>query len=37
MSGSNESQYLMENDEESLRLDLKTDVRIVEEQATWPE
>jgi ubiquinone/menaquinone biosynthesis C-methylase UbiE len=25
----------MENDEESLRLDLKTDVRIVEEQATW--
>jgi ubiquinone/menaquinone biosynthesis C-methylase UbiE len=25
----------MENDEESLRLDLKTDVRIVGEQATW--
>jgi SAM-dependent methyltransferase len=35
MRSRGEFRYLMENDEESLRLDLKTDVRIVEEQATW--
>ncbi len=27
--------YLMESDDESLRLDLKTDTRIVEKQARW--
>jgi ubiquinone/menaquinone biosynthesis C-methylase UbiE len=30
-----ETRYLMENDEESLRLEIKTDVDIVKEQATW--
>ena len=25
----------MENDEETLRLDLKTDVKVVEQQALW--
>jgi ubiquinone/menaquinone biosynthesis C-methylase UbiE len=29
------SEYLMENDEETLRLDLKTDGKIVESQAIW--
>ena len=28
-------EYLMESDEETLRLDLKTDVRLVEKQARW--
>lgn len=28
-------EYLMENDEEALRLDTKTDVRVVEKQARW--
>lgn len=28
-------QYLMENDEESRRLDIKTDVKTVKEQARW--
>jgi len=30
-----EYKYLMEGDEESIRLDLKTDPRLVEEQALW--
>ena len=28
-------EYLMESDEEALRLDVKTDVRVVERQAKW--
>ena len=35
MSSRSEFRYLMENNEESLRLDLKTDLKIVEEQAAW--
>lgn len=31
----NHSGYLMENSEETLRLDLKTDAKIVEKQALW--
>ena len=27
--------YLMEGDEEALRLDIKTDFALVEEQALW--
>ena len=27
--------YLMENDEEAIRLDLKTDISAVEQQALW--
>jgi len=34
-SNINHPGYLMENSEETLRLDLKTDVRIVEKQARW--
>ncbi|MBW7943292.1 MAG: methyltransferase type 11, partial [Candidatus Kuenenia stuttgartiensis] len=28
-------EYLMENDEEALRLDIKTDTSVVEKQALW--
>jgi len=31
----NEYLYLMENDEEAIRLDIKTDTRVVEKQALW--
>jgi len=34
-SNINHSGYLMENSEETLRLDLKTDAKIVENQALW--
>ena len=34
-SNTNRRGYLMESDEEALRLDLKTDGKIVEKQATW--
>jgi SAM-dependent methyltransferase len=30
-----EHEYLMESDEEAFRLDIKTDVKLVEEQAQW--
>lgn len=29
------NEYLMESDEETLRLDLKTDVKLIEKQARW--
>jgi ubiquinone/menaquinone biosynthesis C-methylase UbiE len=34
-SNTNHRDYLMENNEETLRLDLKTDAKIVEKQALW--
>ncbi|MDH3875711.1 MAG: class I SAM-dependent methyltransferase [Desulfobacteraceae bacterium] len=34
-SNTNRSEYLMESTEETLRLDLKTDAKIVEQQALW--
>jgi len=30
-----EIEYLMENEEEALRLDIKTDVKVIEKQALW--
>ncbi len=35
MNSGSDSRYLMENDDESRRLDLKTDVKTVKEQALW--
>ena len=35
ISNINHRGYLMENSEETLRLDLKTDAKIVEKQALW--
>jgi ubiquinone/menaquinone biosynthesis C-methylase UbiE len=35
ISNINNSEYLMEDSEETLRLDLKTDANIVEKQALW--
>jgi ubiquinone/menaquinone biosynthesis C-methylase UbiE len=34
-SNTNHSGYLMESDEETLRLDMKTDAKVVENQALW--
>ncbi len=35
ISNMNHRGYLMESDEETLRLDLKTDAKTVEKQALW--